>query len=69
MADKSRNEQYDVVAQAEEVLRLYTKRCFDSARRRREQKAKKRLRGRLIVIGCCLCLLGGAAVLAVMNTL
>ncbi|MBE7026536.1 MAG: hypothetical protein E7410_03080 [Ruminococcaceae bacterium] len=29
MADKSKNEQYDIVAQAQDVLDLYIKRCFD----------------------------------------
>lgn len=40
MADRSKNDQYDVVAQAEEVLRLYIKRYFDITRQMKAEKAK-----------------------------
>ena len=50
MADRSKNDQYDVVAQAEEVLRLYIKRYFDITRQMKAEKAKKRLQSR----GCIL---------------
>ncbi len=43
MADRSKNEQYDIVSQAEEVLELYIKRYFDTKRRRRSGHYKNHL--------------------------
>ncbi len=40
MADKSKNEQYDIVAQAEDVLKVYIKRYFDLNRRYESKKVK-----------------------------
>lgn len=50
MADRSKNDQYDVVAQAEEVLRLYIKRYFDITRQMKAEKAKKRLQSRVVFL-------------------
>ena len=61
MADKSKNEQYDIVTQAQDVLDLYIKRCFDlnhygKARsiKKRAHKNKGTLLLSLLLIGCVL---------------
>lgn len=64
MADRSKNDQYDVVAQAEEVLRLYIKRYFDITRQMKAEKAKKRLQSRVVFFACGACLLLSALLLA-----
>lgn len=64
MADRSKNDQYDVVAQAEEVLRLYIKRYFDITRQMKAEKAKKRLQSRFVFFACGACLLLSALLLA-----
>ena len=64
MADRSKNEQYDIVAQAEEVLRLYIKRYFDITRQMKMEKARKRMQNRVILITGVGCLLVSAALLA-----
>lgn len=65
MSDKSKNEQYDVVAQAEEVLRLYIKRYFDITRQMKAEKAKKRkLQNRFVFFACGACLLLSALLVA-----
>lgn len=50
MADKSKNEQYDIVAQAEDVLRLYAKRYFEMNKRRNRLPKKKKSRGNIKII-------------------
>ena len=64
MADRSKNEQYDIVAQAEEVLRLYIKRYFDITRQMKMEKARKRMQNRVILITGGACLMVSAALLA-----
>lgn len=65
MSDKSKNEQYDIVAQAEEVLRLYIKRYFDITRQMKAEKAKKRkLQNRFVLFACGTCLLLSALLVA-----
>lgn len=44
MADKSKNEQYDIVAQAQDVLDLYIKRCFDLNHYAKVRTLKRRTR-------------------------
>ena len=59
MADKSKNEQYDIVAQAQDVLDLYIKRCIDINHYGKVRGPKKRAhinKGALllsILVGCC----------------
>ena len=58
MADKSKNEQYDIVAQAQDVLDLYIKRCFDISHYGKARSFKKRSlnKGALLLsifVGCC----------------
>ncbi len=50
MADRSKNEQYDIVSQAEEVLELYIKRYFDTKRRRRSGHYKNHLSKRAVML-------------------
>ena len=50
MADKSKKEQYDIVEQAEDVLKLYIKRCFDVNRRFRNKKPKSNIKKKTIII-------------------
>ena len=64
MADKSKNEQYDIVALAEEVLRLYIKRYFDITRQMKAEKTRKRKQTRAALAVCGACLLLSADLLA-----
>lgn len=64
MADRSKNDQYDVVAQAEEVLRLYIKRYFDITRQMKAEKRKSGCKAGLYSSACGACLLLSALLLA-----
>ena len=61
MADKSKNEQYDIVTQAQDVLDLYIKRCFDLNQYGKVRGIKKRAHTNkgtlllsLLITGCAL---------------
>lgn len=67
MADKSKNEQYDIVAQAEDVLRLYAKRYFELSRKRKRlpKRASRMHKGTIFAL-LAICLVFGAVLTAIL---